>query len=78
MRVRNGKTQISDGPFADTKEQLGGFYLMDCKDLEQALETLAEKLANYQPYYAAHADMMVKLGRLAEAKSSYQKAIRMS
>lgn len=38
VRVRNGKTMISDGPFAETKEVLGGFYLLDCKDLDEALE----------------------------------------
>ena len=37
VRVRNGKTIIADGPFAETHEQLGGFYLVDCKDLDEAL-----------------------------------------
>ncbi len=36
VRVREGKTQLTDGPFAETKEQLGGFYLLDCKDLDEA------------------------------------------
>jgi hypothetical protein len=43
VRVRNGKTSITDGPFAETKEVLGGFYLLDCKDLDEALE-YAEKI----------------------------------
>lgn len=38
LRVREGKVQISDGPFAETKEQLGGFYMLDCKDLDEALD----------------------------------------
>ncbi len=38
VRVRNGKTQTTDGPFAETKEQLGGFFLVDCKDLDEAIE----------------------------------------
>jgi hypothetical protein len=38
VRVRDGKVQISDGPFAETKEQLGGYYLLDCKDLDEALD----------------------------------------
>ncbi len=38
VRVRNGKTMMVDGPFAETKEVLGGFYLLDCKDLDEALE----------------------------------------
>lgn len=41
VRVRDGKTLTTDGPFAETKEQLGGFYLLDCKDLDQAIEWAA-------------------------------------
>lgn len=37
VRVRNGKAVTTDGPFAETKEQLGGYYLLDCKDLDEAL-----------------------------------------
>ena len=37
VRVRDGKTMITDGPFAETKEQLAGFYILDCKDLEEAI-----------------------------------------
>ncbi len=37
----NGKTETMDGPFAETKEQLGGFYLLDCKDLDEALKYAA-------------------------------------
>ncbi len=37
VRERNGKKTITDGPFADTKEQLGGFYLVEAKDLDEAL-----------------------------------------
>ncbi len=42
IRVRNGQTVASDGPFAETKEQFGGFYVLDCKDLDQALELAAK------------------------------------
>ena len=38
IRIRNGKTETMDGPFAETKERLGGYYLLDCKDLDQAIE----------------------------------------
>ena len=38
VRVRDGKTLVTDGPFAETKEVLGGFYILDCKDLDEALE----------------------------------------
>lgn len=37
IRVRNGKTVPTDGPFADTKEQLGGVYVIDVKDLNEAM-----------------------------------------
>jgi len=41
VRVRNDETLTTDGPFAETKEQLGGFYVVDCKDLDEAIETAA-------------------------------------
>ena len=37
VRIRNGKADIVDGPFAETKEQLGGYYLLECNDLDEAL-----------------------------------------
>ena len=36
VRIRGGKTETIDGPFAETKETLGGFYILDCKDLDEA------------------------------------------
>jgi hypothetical protein len=41
VRVRNGKTIITDGPFAETKEQLAGTYVLNCKDLDEAIEMAA-------------------------------------
>jgi hypothetical protein len=38
VRVRDGRAAITDGPFAETKEQLAGFYLIDARDLDQAIE----------------------------------------
>ena len=38
VRVREGKRLITDGPFAETREQLGGFYLIDVKNLDEALD----------------------------------------
>ncbi|WP_022964399.1 YciI family protein [Halopseudomonas pelagia] len=38
VRVRDGETIISDGPFAETKEQLAGFYMLDARDLNEALQ----------------------------------------
>ena len=41
VRVRNGKISTTDGPFVETKEQLGGFYLIDAKDLNDAIQVAA-------------------------------------
>ena len=41
VRVRNGEAQLSDGPFAEIKEQLGGYYILDCADLDAALRYAA-------------------------------------
>ena len=38
VRIRDGKMLITDGPFAETKEQLAGTYVLNCKDLDEALE----------------------------------------
>ena len=43
VRFREGKTLITDGPFAETHEQLGGFFLLECQDLDEALRW-AEKI----------------------------------
>ena len=42
VRLRDGKTLSTDGPFAETKEQLGGFYLVECKDLDEAIQIAAD------------------------------------
>jgi hypothetical protein len=38
VRVRDGETLATDGPYAETKEQLGGFYLIECDDLDRAID----------------------------------------
>ena len=43
VQVRDGKTSTTDGPFAETKEQLGGYYVIECDNLDQAIEA-AERL----------------------------------
>lgn len=43
VKVRSGKTLTTDGPFAETHEQLGGYFLLDCNDLDEALHW-AEKI----------------------------------
>jgi hypothetical protein len=41
VRVRNGRVSTTDGPFAETKEQLGGYYLIEARDLDEAVEVAA-------------------------------------
>lgn len=41
VRVRNGKTSVTDGPFAETKEQLAGFWLIEARDLDAAIKVAA-------------------------------------
>jgi len=43
VRVRDGKRLITDGPFAETREQLGGYYLIDARDLDEAMK-IAERI----------------------------------
>jgi len=42
VRVRNGRMSITDGPFAETKEQLAGFYLIEARDLNEAIQVAAK------------------------------------
>ena len=43
VRVRNGRRLVTDGPFAETREQLGGYYLIDARDLDEAM-SIAERV----------------------------------
>jgi hypothetical protein len=43
VRVRDGRRLVTDGPFAETREQLGGYYLIEAKDLDQAID-IAERI----------------------------------
>ena len=38
VKVRNGKRQVTDGPFAETREQIGGYFLIDAKDIDEAVD----------------------------------------
>jgi hypothetical protein len=42
VRVRNGKMSVTDGPFAETKEQLGGFFLINARDLNEAIQVASK------------------------------------
>jgi hypothetical protein len=54
VRVRDGEVLTSDGPFAETKEQVGGYFVVDCKDLDEAIE-VASRLPG-----AAHGSIEVR------------------
>ena len=43
VRIRNGETLVTDGPFAETKEQLGGYYVVEARDVDEAI-ALAERI----------------------------------
>jgi hypothetical protein len=42
LRVRNGRTTVTDGPFAETKEQFGGYYLIEARDLDDAIQVASK------------------------------------
>src|SRR5688500_11536487 len=42
VRIRNGRVSTTDGPFAETKEQLGGFYLIEARDLNEAIQVASK------------------------------------
>lgn len=42
VRVRNGKVSVTDGPFAETKEQLGGYYVIEARDLNEAIQVASK------------------------------------
>lgn len=48
VRVRDGKNLITDGPFAGTKEQLGGFYILECQTLDEAIAMVAKMPGAHQ------------------------------
>lgn len=56
VRVRDGRALLSDGPFAETKEQLGGFTILDCESLERA-EVLAGEILEAQRNYEGRIDL---------------------
>jgi hypothetical protein len=68
VRIRDGETSLTDGPFAETREQLGGFYLLECKDLDEAVKWASKipsafngsvevrPVMNYEAYGHEHPD----------------------
>ena len=60
VRVQNGHVSTTDGPFAETKEQLGGYYLLNCRDLDEAID-LASKIPGAR-YGAIEVRPIMELG----------------
>jgi hypothetical protein len=71
VRVRDGETEITDGPFAVTKEVLAGYYILDCADLDEALKQAARfpgaRFGTVEVRPVMPADEWVKLAREAGA-----------
>ena len=68
VRVRNGKTSTTDGPFAETKEQLGGFYLVEAKDLNEAIQ-VASRIPSAR-FGSVEVRPVVELARVGAAAAS--------
>jgi hypothetical protein len=70
VRVHDGETELTDGPFAVTKEVLGGYYLLNCRDLDEALKQAARiPLARYGSVEVRPIMEMSELEALHEAAS---------
>jgi hypothetical protein len=73
VRVVNGETVTTDGPFAETKEALGGFYLIEARDLDEAIETAAkipaarEGSIEVRPIWELPADYAMAAGEASAA-----------
>ena len=70
VRVRDGETQLSDGPFAEIKEQLGGYYILDCEDLDMAL-----RYAAMPQLHIARAALLAGCDRREDAVAAYRDAL---
>ncbi len=57
VRVRDGEVLTSDGPFAETKEQIGGYYVVECKDLDEAIEVAAKIPGAREREHRSEADL---------------------
>jgi hypothetical protein len=68
VRLRDGETLTTDGPFAETNEVLGGYYVINCKDLDEAIEFAAK--------CPAARDGSIELRPITEFGEDYQKAVQ--
>ena len=75
VRIRNGKTLTTDGPFAETKEQLGGYYLIEAKDLDEATKIAARDSVREERHDRGAAGPGVRgLSRSSCRRSGYPRA----
>lgn len=78
VRVADGQVITTDGPFAESREHLGGFYVIEA-DLDAALGWASSwKLSGYQPFHASRADLLRRLGREDEAAAAYRRAAELA
>jgi hypothetical protein len=68
VRVRDGETLTTDGPFAEANEVLGGYYVLNCKDLNEAIEIAAQCPASKQG--------SIELRPITDFGEDYQKAVQ--
>jgi hypothetical protein len=68
VRVRNGETLTTDGPFAETNEVLGGYYVLNCKDLDDAIAIAAQ--------CPAARDGSIELRPITELGDEYRQAVK--
>ena len=68
VRVRSGETLTTDGPFAETNEVLGGYYILNCKDLDEAIEIAAK--------CPAAREGSIELRPITDFGEEYQKAVQ--
>jgi hypothetical protein len=68
VRVRGGETLTTDGPFAETNEVLGGYYILNCKDLDEAIEIAAK--------CPAAREGSIELRPITDIGEEYQKAVQ--
>jgi len=75
VRVRNGKASVTDGPFAETKEQLGGFFLISARDLNEAIQVASKfPSVRFGTMEVRPVRDIPNSGRLAAAASSYEES----
>jgi hypothetical protein len=74
LRTKNGKVMVTDGPFAETKEQLGGFFLLEAKDMKHAIQLMSQhpgvKSPHAGPFEIRPVEDMTEAIRASEQRRS--------